>query len=160
MCVNSGGLRCKLTSFKKVLNDLRPSVFFVKETKFKDVGKLKFDSYVVFELVRQNRDGGGLALGCDKDLQPVLVREGDDDVEALSVDIIAYGCQENDLVARKEAFWTFLDEEVYEADHLGNGFILQFDGNLWAGPDIIPEDPRAQIRMEDFFKSFWRGILI
>ena len=164
MGVNSGGLRCKLTSFKKVLNDLRPSVFFVKETKFKDVGKLKFDSYVVFELVRQNRDGGGLALGCDKDLQPVLVREGDDDVEALSVDIIlkklkvrcciAYGCQENDLVARKEAFWTFLDEEVYEADHLGNGFILQFDGNLWAGPDIIPEDPRAQNKNGRLFQEF------
>ena len=76
------------------------------------------ENYYVFELVRQSRDGGGgLALGCLKDLQPVWVREGDDQVEALSVEInlkclkirccIAYGCQENDLVERKDAFWLF-----------------------------------------------------
>ena len=49
-----------------------------------------------------------MALGCVKELQPVFVREGDDNVEALSVEIsvrnmrirccVAYGCQETELV--------------------------------------------------------------
>ena len=163
--VNSAGLRSKLTSFKKVITELKPSVFFVQETKFQETGKLKLDNFVIFELVRQSKDGGGgLALGCDKDLKPALVREGDDKVEALSVDIFlkdikircctAYGCQENDLVERKEAFWTFLDEEVLEADNAGSGFLLHFDGNLWAGAEIIPGDPRPQNKNGRLFQEF------
>ena len=136
--VNSAGIRAKLTSFKNVINELKPAVFFVEETKLKDTGKLKIENYDIFELVRKNRDGGGgLALGCLKELQAVWVREGDDQVEALSVDIffknlkirccVAYGCQESDLVARKEAFWNFLDEEISLAEQADSGFILHFD---------------------------------
>ena len=147
-----------------MLWDLQPSVFFVEETKYKDKGKLKFENYVIFELVRENREGGGLALGCAKDLNPVWVREGDDSVEALSVEIfvkkmkircsVAYGCQECDSIDRKEAFWTYLDEEVLEADSSESGFILHFDGNLWAGKDIIPNDPRPQNRNGKLFEEF------
>ena len=69
MGVNSAGIRSKLTSFKNVLNELKPIVFYVEETKLKDEGKLKLDNYDVFELVRKSRDGGGgLALGCLKEL--------------------------------------------------------------------------------------------
>ena len=58
-----------------MLSDLKPSVFFIEETKYKDVGKLKFDNYVVFEFVRKSRDGGGgLALGCVSELKPVWLR--------------------------------------------------------------------------------------
>ena len=94
-----------MKTFKKVISELRPSVFFLEETKYKDAGKFKLDNYEIFELVRESRDGGGgLALGCLKELRPAWVREGDDQVEALSVDIyvksmkirccVAYGCQE------------------------------------------------------------------
>ena len=38
-------------------------------------------------MVRDSKDGGGLAIGCVKDLNPTLVRKGNDDVEAMSVDI-------------------------------------------------------------------------
>ena len=49
---------------------------------------MKLENYFIYELVRQSKDaGGGLALGCDKDLKPAWVREGDDQVEAISVDI-------------------------------------------------------------------------
>ena len=115
-------------------------------------------------MVRKNRDGGGLALGCLKELRPVWVREGADNVEALSVEIfvkkmiircvVAYGCQENDLVERKEAFWDYIDEEVDVANNSESGFILHFDGNLWAGEDIIPGDPRPQNRNGLLFKEF------
>ena len=162
--VNSAGLRPKLMTFKKVLRELQPSVFFVEETKYKDVGKLKFPNYEVFELVRQGRDGGGLALGCQRELQPCWVREGDDQVEALSVDIfvknmkirccVAYGCQENELLERKEAFWKYLDEDVFLAEQAEAGFILHFDGNLWAGNKIIPGDPRPQNYNGKMFQNF------
>ena len=84
--VNAAGLKSKMTTFKKVLTDLQPSVFFVEETKHKEGGKMKLEDYIVFELVRENRNaGGGLALGCLKELHPAWVRDGDISVEALSV---------------------------------------------------------------------------
>ena len=163
--VNAGGLRPKLMTFQKVISDLQPAVFFIEETKYKDSGKFKLANYVIFELVRQSRDGGGwLSLGCVKDLQPVWLREGDDMVEALSISIslktmsirccVAYGCQENDAVERKEAFWRYLEQDVLLASNSGSGFILHFDGNLWAGSDIIPGDPRPQNRNGKLFQEF------
>ena len=68
--------------------------------------------------------------------------------------VVAYGCQENDLVERKEAFQDYIDEEVDVADNSESGFILHFDGNLWAGEDIIPGDPRPQNRNGLLFKEF------
>ena len=163
--VNAAGLRAKLMSFKNVLFDLKPSVFLIEETKFKDCGKLKLENYVIYELVRKSRDGGGgLALGVLKELQPAWVREGNDEVEALSVIIsvknmkirccVAYGCQEGDLIERKDAFWSYLDEEVLQADQLGTGFVLHFDGNLWAGHSLVPGDPRPQNRNGKLFSEF------
>ena len=163
--VNSAGLRSKMLTFKKVINELKPSVFFLEETKFKESGKFKMDNYTIYELVRESRDGGGgLALGVINELQPAWVREGNDIVEALSVDIsiksmkirccVAYGCQESDRVERKEAFWAYLDEEIIFAEQAEAGFVLHFDGNLWAGKDLIPGDPRPQNRNGKMFKDF------
>ena len=110
MGVNSAGLGSKLTTFKKVIQELQPSMFFIQETKFKDYGKLKIDAYVIYELLRKTSGGGGLAIGVIKELNPALVREGDDNIEALSVEITlknmkircctAYGCQENEKLER------------------------------------------------------------
>ena len=125
MGVNSAGLGSKMSTFKKVLSELKPSVFLVEETKFKDAGKLKIDNFLIYELIRENHDT----------------------VEALSVEIslknlkirccAAYGCQESDLIERKEKFWKYLEDDVFFAEQSGAGFILHFDGNLWAGSDIV-----------------------
>ena len=162
--VNAAGLQSKLFTFKKMLAELKPSVFLVEETKFKEEGKLKIENFIIFELVRETKDGGGLALGCVKELNPVLVRKGDDDVEAMTVDInvkpmtirccVAYGCQENSRIEKKNKFWDFIEEEVSSAWNLGYGFILQFDGNLWAGPEIVPGDPRQQNNNGKLFRDF------
>ena len=141
--VNAAGLGSKMTTFKKILLELKPSVFFVQETKLRNEGRLKLENYQMFELIRKNRDGGGLAIGCDKRLKPTWVREGNDNIEALSVDIfvakkkirccVAYGCQESDVLERKEQFWNYLDKEVEFAKYNDAGLVIQFDGNLWAG---------------------------
>ena len=153
-----------MTTFIKVLTDLNPSVFFVQESKLKEEGKLNFKNYVLFEMIRKNREGGGLLLGCIKELKPVLVRRGSDDVEAMSIDIfvkamkircvVAYGCQENNLLERKQQFWKFIEEEAICAQNSGSGFIMQFDGNLWAGPKIVPGDPRPQNKNGKLFEEF------
>ena len=164
--VNASGLRPKLSTFKKIIAELKPSVFLIEETKYKDEGKLKIGgNYIIFESVRKSRDGGGgLALGCDKDLHPVWLREGEENVEALSVEIsvremkirccVAYGPQETDLIDRKNAFWSYMDEEVTQASRSGSGLVLHFDGNLWAGPNVIPGDPRQQNRNGKLFEEF------
>ena len=165
MGVNAAGIRSKMTSFKDTLNKLEPEVFFIEETKMKEEGKLKFENYDVFELTRKSRDGGGgLAIGCKKALQAAWVREGNDKVESLSVDIfvknmrirccVAYGCQESDNIERKESFWNYISEEVSIAENNNSGFVLHFDGNLWAGEKIIPGDPKKQNRNGKLFQKF------
>ena len=124
-----------MLSFKKVINDLKPAVFFIQETKMKNPGQIKIENYVIFEKLRNiNENGGGLALGCIQDLKPVWVRESIEPIEALSIDIfvknlkirccVSYGCQENDDITKKEAFWEYLDNEVIEAQKAGSGFII------------------------------------
>ena len=163
--MNSAGLKSKLTTFKKVIADLEPSVFFIEETKYQDSGKLKLgNNFLIYELIRQGKNGGGLALGCHKDLHPVWVREGNNFVEALSVEIflknmkirccVAYGPQETDSVEKKEAFWNYLDADVLEASKSGAGFILHCDGNLWAGSSVIPGDVRPQNKNGKLFEEF------
>ena len=60
--MNSAGLGSKIMTFRKIINQLKPSVFMVEETKFKDSGKWKLDGYIIYELIRQDREGGGLAF--------------------------------------------------------------------------------------------------
>ena len=55
---------------------------------------------------------------------------------------------------KKDAFWKYLDEEVEEATNTGAGLVIQCDGNLWAGNQIIPNDPRPQNRNGKLFEQF------
>ena len=52
----------------------------------------------------------------------------------------AYGPQEKDCIERKHKFWERLSKEVEEAQEYDSAFILQMDGNLWAGKEIIKND--------------------
>ena len=110
---------------------------------------------VQFVKIRKKKEnGGGIAIGCKEELKPLLVREGSDEVETLSIEIFVqklkirfctgYGFQENELVEKKNSFWEYFDNEVLEAEKSGSGLIIQMDGNFWAGKSIIPNDPRPQ----------------
>ena len=54
----------------------------------------------------------------------------------------------------KNAFWEYLEEEVSLAEKSEAGFILHMDGNLWAGSEIIPGDPRKQNKNGKKFQNF------
>ena len=43
---------------------------------------------------------------------------------------------------------------MIEAKESGAGLIIQFDGNLWAGNKIIPNDPRMQNKNGKLFELF------
>ena len=88
--VNCAGLLSKLESFEKLLVDEEPSIFSLQETKLSKPNQIKTESsrnYTIYELFRKKSGGGGLSLGIHKDLQPVWINQGDDEVECLAVEV-------------------------------------------------------------------------
>ena len=83
-----------------------------------------------------------------------LVKEGNDETEAISVKIsleeieiraiCAYGPQETATKEKKDKFWEFLEEETNHAELEGDGLVIQMDGNVHAGPALIKGDPNKQ----------------
>ena len=98
--------------------------------------------------------GGGILLAVLQELSPALVRDGGEDVEAVTVVInvkkmqivctSAYGPQENDSIEKNTRFWEYLDEDAKSAENEGKGFILQGDLNSWLGKTHIKKDHREQ----------------
>ena len=165
--VNAAGLSSKFQSFENMLNSINPGVFFIEETKMKRPGKIKTEScekYIIYELIRKKKGGGGIAIGVDKNLKPVFIDDGDDDIEIIIVEartdtfkfrcVGAYGPQETDKIEKKINFWAKLSNEVENAAHSEAGFILQMDGNLRAGQEIIPGDPHQMNNNGKLFKEF------
>ena len=68
--------------------------------------------------------------------------------------VAAYGPQENALKEKKDKFWDFIEKEVNDAELEGDGLIIQMDGNLHAGPEIIKNDPNKQNRNGKLFVEF------
>ena len=72
------------------------------------------ENYQIFELIRIERQGGGLAIGAVKDLEPIWIAEGDDEVEIIVIEIkmedlkirciCGYGPQENESLGKKAKF--------------------------------------------------------
>ena len=68
--------------------------------------------------------------------------------------ICAYGPQEKDSQERKQNFWSRLSEEVSEALENEAAIIIQMDGNLWAGEEIVKGDPNKSNNNGKLFKEF------
>ena len=168
---NSNGLKSKLQSLENLVNNIRPSVFAIQESHMSKIGQIKFESsknYQIYEHVRFSKNGGGLALGIIKELEPVWIKDGDENVEALTVRVTlgnnvnvrvtnVYGPQEYDNMEKKQRFWEYLNKEVFEAKIEGSGCIILMDGNSWLGPEIIPEDPHLQNGNGKLFESFLKN---
>ena len=55
---------------------------------------------------------------------------------------------------RKEKFWAKLEYEVYDAISNDACIIIQMDGNLWGGPELIRDDPNSCNSNGKLFKKF------
>ena len=165
--LNCAGILNKLESFEDLLIKKEPSIFCLQETKVKRTNQITTESskkFTIYELIRKKSNGGGLAVGVHKDLQPAWVDQGDDEVEALVVEIWVnefpiriingYGPQMADSVERKQKFWAFLEKHVNYAIFSGAGLILQMDGNYHLGPTIIDGDKIAQNTKQYTFNNY------
>ena len=88
-----------------------------------------------------------MALGVEKSIESTLVREGNDEIEAVLGEIpvriiVGNELQENALKDTKNKFWVFFEREVGEAELEGHGVIVGMDGNLHAGPALINPNPQ------------------
>jgi len=164
---NSSGLKNKLLSLEKVINELEVGVFCLQETHSIKEGSIKFENslnYQIYEQVRDNKSGGGLSVGVLKSLNPVWLRDGGGEVEAMTVQIEtknlkiritnAYGPQEYDESSKKDKFWAYLDHEILQCQQEGSACIIMTDGNAWLGESIIKQDPHSQNKNGQLFSEF------
>ena len=169
---NVDGITNKLESLEHIINTEKPGAVFLQETKVGRTGRIKVPSnlkYTWYELIRtkeaeKGMKGGGLAIGILNTLEPSWISEGDNDAEALTVEIwvggfplrlvCGYGPQEGDSKERKVKYWDYLNQEVHNARENGAGIVIQMDGNLWAGDDIIKGDPKQQNQNGKMFQDF------
>ena len=88
--INCAGIKSKLKTFNNVLNIIQPKVWMLQETKLKTNEVLSCEALKYFEVYYRNRQetqGGGIAMGVDKIFKSTLVKEGEEEVEAISVKI-------------------------------------------------------------------------
>ena len=124
----------------------------------------KSNDFQIYHLSRQNKHGGGLAVGIENSIESTLLKEGDDNTEVLSIQIelenipirliVGYGPQENDDNNKKIQFWNFIENEIIEAEAAEHGIIFQMDGNLHAGSDLVKNDPNPINRNGKLFLEF------
>ena len=84
---NPAGARSKWPTWKKIIRQSNACLWTLQETKCSQPNKLKMDDFIIYEKVRNEREGGGVAIGAKIDLNPVLIEEGDDDIVAIYIDI-------------------------------------------------------------------------
>ena len=151
---NAAGLTSKKESFFSILNQFKPSVFTVQETKHTKAGCIKIPGYQTFEKVRTNKGGGGLITTVDEDLNPVLITNSKDDIEIITVQaeigkkkiriINGYGPQEDDDIEKVINFWQEFEVEVIKAKDENCFVIIQMDANAKVGNSIIKDDPHTR----------------
>ena len=162
--VNPAGARSKWATWIKIIRESKASVWTMQETKSSETNKLKMNNFVIYEKIRESREGGGVAIAARTDLNPVLTAEGEDNIEAITIDIFpskmvisctsAYGPQQKDKLDKKIKFWAYLDKIVESARKEGKGFYLQGDLNAWLGPSMIKGDPNGQNENGKLFQNF------
>ena len=161
--VNPDGAMSKITTIRKAVIETRSSVWMMQETKSQP-GSIQFDGFVTYEHTRLNQDGGGVSISAMKELNPCLIRDGGEEVEALTVRIhlkkiiismnTGYGPQEYDKSGKKSAFWNYFDEEAQRAQSEGHGFMLQGDMNARLGPAVITSDTKPANENGKLFANF------
>ena len=74
-----------MDSLKNNIDQLKPAVIMLQETKLYQKNSIKIKNYDTFELIRNSKEGGGLAISTHHSLEAVLVSEGNIDAETLTV---------------------------------------------------------------------------
>ena len=142
-----------MQSFKNELKSNDISIFTVQETHFRKKGTFKSKDFEIFESIRKKQKGGTM-IGVHKALNPMLIKEYDDDFELLVVEIkiantevriiSGYGPQENWTENDRLPFFLALEQEILKAEMEGKEVYIEMDANSKLGPDVIKGDPHHQ----------------
>ena len=172
---NVDGILNKLESLESIIKTENPGAIFLQETKVGRTGRIRIPSnksYSWYELARtesaeKGARGGGLAIGVLNDLEPSWINEGDNEAEALTIEIwiggfpirliCGYGPQEGDKIERKLKFWEYMNSEVQKAKINGAKVFIQMDGNMWAGAEMVEGDPKPLNRNGKMLQDFLQG---
>ena len=167
---NVTSLQSRLLSFSDVLSKLKPKLWSLQETHMRKPGNIKFSGselYQIYELTRNDKGGGGLVVGVSKELQSVLVRQEEGEVEALTLMVTVsglsvrvtngYGPQGCESSEKKDKFWQYLQDEVNLCNTQGSGCILMLDSNSWLGCKMIKYDPHVQNQNGKLFETFLKN---
>ena len=147
---NANGLHSKMHSLKHELSQTNSQIFTIQETHYKTKGRIKVKDFVVFEVIRKNKEKGGCILGIHESLNPVLVEEYSDNFEIIVAEIQVegkeiriingYGPQENWTNEERMPFFVALEVEVSKAK-LEGSIIIELDSNSKLGSAYIKKDP-------------------
>ena len=151
---NADGLTTKKESFFNLLDDEKPSIFTIQETKLKREKQIEKPGYKIFEKIRENKSGGGIMIGIETGLsrkEPVIIFNGDKEVEMMLIEIsldsmnlrimTAYGPQEDALPDTINNFYQKLEEEIMKCEEDDCGLIIEMDANAKLGSELIEGDP-------------------
>ena len=114
MNCNASSLKSKLKSFENVLKNENPAVVCLQETHFRRSGMIKvhgIEEFEIFELIREGKGGGGLALGAKKSLSPLWINDGGNKVEAITVQITVKGQNVRITNAYDQQNYSFADSK-------------------------------------------------
>jgi hypothetical protein len=148
---NANSVKNKMTSLKFNIDQLKPHVVVVQETKLKKKSPVDLiKGYRTFTTVRGD-NGGGLMIACLASLDPVMVYEGDSECEVLVVQIAleskliriiaGYGPQECAPLVVRETYRNTIEEQVVRAQMAGCSVIAAEDANAKLGSKWLKDDP-------------------
>ena len=125
---NANSLMSKLVSLENLLSVENPSAVFLKEIKLGRAGRIRTpssDKYTWYKLHRTEASEKGQKGGG-----------------------IALG-----VLNSLEPSWEYIEKEVQNSTKNGASLIIQMDGNLWAGSNIIEGDPDKQNQNGKIFQT-------
>ena len=141
----------KKDSLISIIKSYSAAVCLIQESKVTRKGQIKIPGYQLFEIIRQNSEGGSLLTAIHDNLNPIFISGGETDDEILVVQanfgnekcrfINAYGPQESEDRNKVIQFYSKLDQEIKNAKILGCLIFIEMDANAKLGPEIIPGDP-------------------
>ena len=162
---NANGILGKQDSLKNNILHFLPGVFFIQESKVSRKGQIKIENYEIFEVVRPNcPTGGSILTGVHKNLNPVFISGGEENIEILVVQarigshdcrfINGYGPQEYEKLEDRISFYTRLEQEVVNGKLFDKLICIQMDANAKLGKECIPGDPHARSGNGDLLFEF------
>ena len=153
LSANAQGLKANVESLKNEIKFFNVAIFTIQESHFVKKGQFKLDNFETFEAIRKKHNGGTI-IGINKSLNPMLIKDYNDEFELVVVEIkihskqiriiSGYGPQETWGEAERLPFFKALEEEIVKAGLLGVSIIIEMDSNSKLGTDFIIGDPHPQ----------------